>query len=112
MKYISILLTSFLLLNCNRSDDDNKDYPSCIKSEIQTILQSPAQNPRATIKKFNYKNKLVYLISPNYPDARNKVLDDQCNVVCSEGGISGQTNNPCIDWNTAVYVETAWTDPR
>lgn len=112
MKILVYLLGLFFLSNCDRKDDDSNDYPECLNSQIQVMLQSPIQNPKATIKKFKYQNKIVFYINPNIPDGVNTVVDESCNIICSDGSIAGQTSNPCIDWNSAIYISTVWTDPR
>lgn len=111
-KLIYLLVFCFSLSNCERKSDEENNYPSCLNSQIQAILNLPVQNPKATIKKYKYQNRTVYYVNPNFPDAINTVWDENCGKICSDGGISGQTSNPCIDWNSAIYISTVWTDPR
>lgn len=111
--YLSIILF-ITLINCsNNEDQSNKNnYSDCINAKIQEILQSPIQNPKATVKKYTYLGQTVYLINSNFADALDPVYNDKCELVCTQGGIGGNSNNSCVNWDSAVYIETVWTDPR
>jgi len=111
--YLSILF--FLtLIRCSMNEDEtvNVTNGNCINTEIQKILQSPVQNPKATVKKYTYQGQTVYLINSNFADALSPIYNDKCELVCSQGGIAGNTNNTCVNWDNAVFIETIWIDPR
>jgi len=113
MKNTMLLLSILLLqLSCSSNKDEvENSYPECLSSQINTILQSPAQNPRATIKKYNYQSQIVYEVNTNFADGKSSIYSNKCELLCENGGIDGQLND-CINWNNATYIETVWTDPR
>lgn len=111
---IYLLGVLFILLNCDRKDDDIT-YPECLNNKINIVKNRPAQNPRVTLKKYNYKNKVVYaFFDLKEPDGANmEVYDENCNLVCSQGNaIDGTSFDTCIDWNNAAYISTVWSDDR
>ena len=114
MKKIILLLVSgfFLFLSCNTSETvpEQIAYPECLKAKIQMITNNPPANPRATIKKFTYQNETVYKVETYYPDGKSEIYNQKCELVCTDGGINGSTT--CINWNSASFLETVWTDPR
>lgn len=115
MKKLILLLSILLQLGCSGNDDaKSKSYPECIKTITEGILKTPVQNPKVTIKKFNYNNVIVYSVNIIKPDASNlEVFDEKCNLICSQGiTIEGIPFDTCIDWDKAVFIETVWTDPR
>lgn len=114
-KAISLLILVLLILSsCSKRENicPKQLYPDCINSNIQVILQSPVQSIKATVKKYLYQGQTVYLISTNFPDAPSQVYNEKCDLICSIGGIGGETSTTCINWNNATFLETVWTDPR
>ena len=111
--YLSILFF-ITLISCSKNEDQKTTTTcaDCINTKIQEILQSPVQNPKATVKKYTYQGQTVYLINSNFADALDPVYNDKCELICSQGGIAGNINNSCINWDSAIYIETVWTDPR
>jgi hypothetical protein len=103
-----------LLSSCSRNDDENKSYPECLSNIISTVQQIPVQKPKVEVKKYKYKNQIVYTVNIIKPDGSSLVVyDESCNLICSSGNtIVGTPFDTCIDWNTATYLETVWTDPR
>ena len=101
-----------ILLSCHKDDKQNKEVPECLKSTTEYILENPVKSPRATIKKYNYEGREVYLIDAhNFPDSWSSVTDLDCEVICSFGGFDG-SDNDCPNFEDAEYIETIWTDPR
>lgn len=113
MRTLIFFLTTILLVSCN-SDDDNsiKAFPNCLKPEIDTILDSPPQSPRATVELYLYQTGDVYVVNTNFPDNISSVYNSSCKLICTIGGIVGNQNNTCVDWDNASYIETIWTDIR
>ncbi len=70
---------------------------------------TPPTNP-ASIKKFSYDGKIVYIFSFNYAiiDAKFEVIDQDCNKICEGGGVLGK--NDCK--YELKYIETVWKDNR
>jgi hypothetical protein len=113
MKKLTLIISVLLLqISCNNDDTKKISYPECLSSKIQEILQSPVQNPKSTIEKYNYQNQTVYLIVFNGADSQSQVYNEKCELVCSIGGIGGSAQDTCINWENATYIETVWSDPR
>lgn len=110
MKNLIYIATLLFIMGCSKND--LLTYPKCLDAEITTLLQSPVENPKATVKKYTYQGKTVYLINSHFADGLDPVYNDNCQLICTQGGIAGNTNNSCINWDSAVYIETVWTDPR
>lgn len=118
-----ISITALLLLGCSSDSSLNTEIdaikPECLQQIIIGILDREPTNPRATIRKFLYKDNEVFVIdvlsspSDRGADAESFVRDSSCNLICLLGGIDGQPSSECSDFNqTAQFIETIWTDPR
>jgi hypothetical protein len=115
MRNVILVISIFFLsiTSCNRSDYDETKYTNCLQSQIDNILIGTPRSPRSNIKKYNYDNQIVYVIEINdIADEQFNVVDKQCNVVCVFGGINGNQNSTCVNFESAQYIETVWTDPR
>ena len=112
MKAILVLIIPFLLLSCSKDDEIKQGYPNCIQLEIDRILDSSPQSPRATIELYTYQNENVYVVNRNFPDDQSNVYNSQCQLICTIGGIDGNENDTCVDWKKAKFIKTLWTDDR
>lgn len=109
------LFLSLVILFFSCSDDDNNnDYPDCLQITIDNYIKNypePRQQP-ATISKYLYQNKNVYIFDPgsDFADLLFNIVDDNCVSVCEFGGIAGiQT---CEDWDNAKLIAIVWEDER
>lgn len=112
MKTILILTIPLLLFSCNKNDDVLENYPPCLQIDIDRILDSRPQSPRATIDLYTYQGERVYLVQTNFPDGYSSLYNSKCESICSFGGIDGNGDGTCLDWENAKYMETVWTDTR
>ncbi len=91
-------------------EEENK-YPTCMQEYIDTYIANnptPPTNP-ALIEKYSYNGKIVYVFDrPYIIDAGFAVVDEDCNIICGGGGISGK--NDCKF--ELKYIETVWKDNR
>lgn len=78
MKAILILIIPILLISCSTDDDFKQQYPSCLQFEIDRILNSSPQSPRATVELYTYQNENVYVVNTNFPDDQSNVYNSQC----------------------------------
>lgn len=106
---ISILLS---ITNCNK-DDNNDKYPSCLEPLINNFIDNfDPQTPRANIEKYLYEGNEVYVLNfQNFPDGQSSVVSLECGSLCALGGLDGAEND-CLNWESAKYIETVWTDKR
>lgn len=115
MKKLTLIISILLLqISCNNDDTKKISYPECLSSQIQAILKSPVQNPKANIQKYAYNGITVYAINYIKNDGSNmEVYNDKCELICSTGSsIDGTPFSSCIDWDKGALIETVWTDPR
>ncbi len=113
-----ILFTAVLPLGC--SDDDSIESkvsrirPECLQPIILNALQFQPTNPRASVDKYIYQGEEVFVLSfMNFPDGESAVVSNECEPICSLGGIDGNPSPECSDFNeTAQFIENVWTDPR
>jgi hypothetical protein len=115
-KLIYLISMLLLLIGCSKSDNETKktSYPECISSQIEGILKTPVQIPRANVKKYTYLGKTVYAVNYVMPDDKStSIYDEDCKLICGMGAnIEGTPFDTCVEWNKAIYIETVWTDPR
>jgi len=104
------LLFGVFGISCSRHELQDPSSPDCINKEIAMALQNPAQNPRGSIQKYLYQGQIVYLV--NTVKKEYKVYNTRCDLLCYLGGIEGENNNLCVNWSSAKFLETVWTDPR
>jgi len=112
MRNVILIIGIFLFItSCEKSEQDVK-YPECIESQINEFIDNyGVQNPRSSVKKYNYENQIVYVFyKNNISDEQYTVVDEYCNIICAFGSIAG--NNTCENWDNAQYIETVWTDNR
>ena len=112
MKVFIFSFIALLLISCGSDDDCQKTYPSCLQTEINRIQGSLPQSPRGTIDLYLYQEENVYVVNTNFPDEESKVYSKSCQLICSFGGIGGNQNDSCVDWEMANYIETVWIDNR
>lgn len=112
MKAILVLIIPFLLFSCSSDDEVKQSYPNCLQFEVDRILGSSPQSPRANVELYIYQNENVFVVNTNFPDDQSNVYNSQCELICTIGGIDGNENDTCIDWANAEYIEPVWTDNR
>jgi hypothetical protein len=88
--------------------------PPCIQGKIEAISQQPKYNPPATVYRYLYGDRYVYLFSSDCCDQYNYVYDKDCNVICApSGGITGRGDGRCSNFRQVAGDETLiWKDPR
>jgi hypothetical protein len=112
MKAILDLIIPFLLFSCSNDDEVKQSYPNCLQLEIDRILDSSPQTPIETVELYTYQNENVYVVNTNFPDDQSNIYNSQYQLICTIGGIDGNENDTCIEWENAEYIETLWTDNR
>ena len=117
--FMKICLIVFIaaLSSCASSiggKDTAVSLPSCIRQRIDSLKAQPVQNPPATIYRYKYEGKAVYLFSAPCCDQYNTLVDANCNYLCApSGGFTGRGDGACPDFKTAATEETLiWRDER
>ena len=98
--------------NCNK--ERKLRIPSCIQEKIDAIQQQPRFNPPATLYRYFYIDKYVYLLSSDCCDQFNYLFDKDCNLICApSGGITGRGDGKCSNFKQMASEEMLiWKDPR
>ena len=114
MKWIISILLFFLLQSQSCKKTTAVRIPACIQDKIEAILQQPKFNPPATVYRYMYEDKYVYLFSSNCCDQYNYLYDKDCNIICApSGGITGRGDGRCSNFSQMASEETlVWKDPR
>ena len=106
MKSILLIIVVFLLISCAKMDVTSKEdkYPTCFQSMIN------ASNPPLEIWRYNYDNKLVYLVKPDCCDQYEEVYSSDCSKICApSGGITGKGDGKCSAfYDTATEGTLVW----
>ena len=110
MKFkVFIVLIGIALFSCDKNDDI--DYPDCLQESIDFALTREPTSPRAYIKKWMFDGQEVYEINmqQGFADGMINIVNDNCETICSIGGISGLF---CDGFEHAEFIETVWEDSR
>jgi hypothetical protein len=91
---------------------NTQDQNSCLHDKIEAIQQQPKFNPPATVYRYLFQDKYVYLFSSNCCDQYNYVRQ-RLQVICApSGGIAGQGDGRCSNFNQMPPKTLIWKDPR
>jgi len=114
MKWI-IALGLFVVLQSKECKKDQAiRVPPCVQDKIQAIMQQPKYNPPATVYRYIYMDKYVYLFSSPCCDQFNYLYDKNCNIICAPtGGFTGKGDGKCANFKQMASDETLiWKDDR
>ncbi|WP_271407379.1 DUF6970 domain-containing protein [Tenacibaculum soleae] len=113
-KLILIIGITFCIQSCEKNEDSNNDnYPDCLQFEINNIFDGEPTTIRANLKKYKYQENIVYVFfEGNVVEGQTRVYSTECTKICEYGGIGGNQNNTCNNWESAELIETVWTDNR
>ncbi len=108
---IALLLSA--MIGCEKDDTKKKDnypYPPCMQEQIDNLLDENPLQVLATIKKYKYKGKNVYILWKYYANEEITAVDENCNVIgtCITGGVAG----PNVCFEDFEYLETVWEYDR
>ena len=114
MKFLfaGVILTLLQSQSCTKNSTPR--IPPCISGKIEAIQQVPKYNPPATVYRYLYGDKYVYLFTSDCCDQYNYLYDKDCNVICApSGGITGKGDGRCRNFSEVATNETLiWKDPR
>ena len=115
----SILFPIFLSFVLGCSSESSLDAqietiePMCLQEIVKFILEEDVSNPRRSISAYTFNGENVFVITPSshVSEPATNVLNSNCETICLIGGIDGPAND-CENFESAVFIETVWTDPR
>ncbi len=110
--FAAILLVFLQSKSCKK--ETSIRVPPCILDKIEAIEQQPKFNPPATVYRYRYEDKYVYLFSSDCCDQYNYLYDKDCNVICApSGGYIGRGDGRCSNFKEMASDETLiWKDTR
>ena len=110
--FAAILLVFLQSKSCKK--EASIRIPPCIHDKIEAIEQQPKFNPPATVYRYLYEDKYVYLFSSDCCDQYNYLYDKDCNVICApSGGYTGRGDGRCSNFKEMASDETlVWKDTR
>lgn len=109
---LALIFIAFMF-GCNKEDSQKKQekYPECFQSQINSILDGEARNPRSMLNTYSFQESIVYILYTNEIDDELFIVkDNDCNTICEFGGIGAI--DTCENWENAEFIETVWEDPR
>ncbi len=114
MKWLFTAVLFIILQSQSCKKEKGTRVPPCIQDKIEAIAQQPKYNPPATVYRYLYAGRYVYLFSSNCCDQYNYLYDKDCNVICApSGGITGRGDGRCSNFKQMATDETLiWRDTR
>lgn len=93
MKIFTFLIMTCFSFGCHHAEDnDGEEQGNCMKAKISVFKQSPeACTGGASIYTYQFQGERVFVFNPGSctADFFSNVYDEDCNLVCSLGGIAG-----------------------
>jgi hypothetical protein len=114
MRWLVIILLLIVLQSQSCKRERAIRLPPCVQDKIEALQQQPKYNPPASVYRYLYGNRYVYLFSSNCCDQYNYLYDKDCNVICApSGGITGRGDGGCSNFKKVATDETLiWKDTR
>ena len=108
---IVCLLSVVSLVYCKK---DSAPIPPCIQQKIDSINTSSKRTPPAEVHLWTYQGRNVYLFNAPCCNEFVKVMDENCQYVCSpSGGPLKYGDSLCADfYQEAKYVGMIFRDGR
>jgi hypothetical protein len=97
--------------SCNKGEIK---IPPCIQEKIDALEKQPKYNPPATVYRYLYRDKYVFLFSSDCCDQLNYLFDKDCHVICApSGGITGNGDGKCSNFQQMASDKALiWKDDR
>jgi hypothetical protein len=108
---IICLLIAASLVYCKK---DPLPIPPCIQQKIDSIKGLPKRTPPAEVHVWRYGGRKVYLFNAPCCNEFVKVLDENCQYICSpSGGPPKYGDSLCTDfYQEAKYIGSIFRDDR
>lgn len=106
---IPFLLLSIVFSGCTRLEIE-KDTPSCVKDKIVDFGKNQSCDD-IQVDEYEFQNTEVYVLAIGNTcgaDMYSDVIDSECNVLGSLGGITGNWEINGESFENAVFINTVW----
>jgi hypothetical protein len=110
LSFICFLIAG-TFIHCEK---DPPFIPPCIQQKIDSIKVSPNRSPPAEVHLWNFEGRKVYLFNAPCCGEYVKVMDENCEYVCSpSGGPLQYGDSLCTNfYQDAKYVGLIFRDDR
>ncbi len=90
------------------------DIPACIEKKINKLKNKEVQNPPAEVWQWKTnENTYYYYFTSDCCDQFNYLYDADCKLICApDGGLTGQGDGKCPDFNGQTEKTIIWKDNR
>ena len=114
LKFTTLFFISIVLLSARCGGDDTATItPSCVTQDIEAFKGDNSSSCTIPLKveEFKYNGSKIYkytylktLLCADVPSV--KWLDENCNILCTEGG--GRGSNNCSFASTPIFTKVLW----
>lgn len=102
-----------LFPNCTDNGSNEIDAPPCIIDIIESIKNEAVRNPPTQVWKWEAGDAIYYYITSDCCDQYNNLFNESCQIVCApDGGITGNGDGNCPDFNGDIEKTLIWEDDR
>lgn len=111
MKYLTLLALSFsfFMTSCG---DEGTELPVCIDTILDDFKNDACSGADFTIWRFRGEDVYCFSYTTCFADGQAEIYDASCGLICTLGGISGNTECQGITWDTnATLLETPYVKP-
>ena len=104
IKYILMILAlAFVFVSCETESSNQ------IPKTIKKLIKEQRKDCLESVLKYSYQGQTVYYFDSSCPDFYETIYDENGNIVCQMGGISGNGDNKCpCFFDDATFVEEIW----
>ncbi len=100
---LMIIAFAFALVSCENENSTQIPRP------IKKLIKEQRKGCLESVLKYNYQGQTVYYFDSSCPDFYETIYDENGNIVCQMGGISGNGDNKCpCFFDDATLVEEIW----
>ncbi|MDN3669136.1 hypothetical protein QWY93_07330 [Echinicola jeungdonensis] len=110
--FILSWIIAFSLTSCEETSW-KAGVPDCVISKIKTISQQEVSNPPTEVWKWEVDGQTYYYFTSPCCDQFDYLYDGECQQVCApDGGITGQGDGNCPDFEGEIEKTLIWKDER
>ena len=112
MKSVGLVMITVVIIFSGCNKENEAAVPTCIQDQLKIFESTQACPEGATLERFKFQNKRVYVFHPGYcgADLTADVLDESCNQLGFLGGIMGNTIINNEDFISAVSEGVVWSN--
>lgn len=112
-KILLVFIISSLTLASCKNADDNDSIPTCIEAKINSLKNSPVQNPPAKVWKWEVDGQTYFYITSDCCDQYNFLYSTNCEIICApDGGFTGKGDGKCPAFSNEITKSLVWEDSR